>query len=601
MTEPEGPHVRLVLRTHRPSTIVNTLLPTSPPSAPPSAQPAPESLPVSGAKIGALAGVLSLAACGGGSDAGAGPEPSPDGPDSGSGSPPLPATRSAEETALFLGQASLGAGRAEVASLSGRRLEDWLDEQFGAPPTSSHVDWLYANGYSAETFRYSQRGLDNTVWRALIGGGDTLRQRVVLALSEICVVSVLGVDSAWRQFGLARYLDILQTNAFGNYRQLLEDLTLSPAMGYFLTYRGNAKANPKTGSQPDENYARELMQLFTIGLVQLNPDGSPVLRGGVPVETYRAEDVSGLARVFTGWDLDATGLAKPYSPESMVRPMAQVASRYETGAKQFLGTTISDGSDARSALRTALDTLFQHPNVPPFVSRQLIQRFVTSNPSSAYVRRVAAIFANNGKGVRGDLRAVVRAILLDPAARDPARLQDPTWGKLREPVQRFVHWARAFGASSTAGAWDIGDLSDPGSRLGQSPLRSPSVFNFFRPGYVPPNTALASHGLVAPEFQITNESTVAGYVNFMQRAVAGKNVGDLRADYAGLLALAPDAAALLAELQRVLAGGQLAPATLATVVAAVNSMPAKTSVDLQNRVYAALTLVLAAPEYLVQK
>ena len=502
---------------------------------------------------------------------------------------------------MFLSQATLGAGHGEIQALAGRPLEGWLDEQFAAPPTSSHVDWLYANGYSAETFRYSQRGLDNTVWRALIGGGDALRQRVVLALSEICVVSMLGVDSAWRQFALARYLDILQTHAFGNYRQLLEDLTLSPAMGYYLTYRGNAKANPKTGSQPDENYARELMQLFTIGLVQLNPGGSPVLHGGIPVETYRAEDVSGLARVFTGWDLDATGLAKPYPPDIMVRPMAQVASRYETGAKQFLGTTVSDGSDARSALRTALDTLFQHPNVPPFVGRQLIQRLVTSNPSAAYVARVATVFANNGNGVRGDLHAVVRAILLDPAARDAARLQDPAWGKLREPVQRFVHWARAFGATSPSGAWDIGDLSDPGSRLGQSPLRSPSVFNFFRPGYVPPNTALASHGLVAPEFQITNESTVAGYVNFMQRAVAGKNVGDLRADYAGLLALAPDAAALVTELQRVLTGGQLAPATLATVVTAVNSMPAKTSADLQNRVYAALTLVLAAPEYLVQK
>lgn len=502
---------------------------------------------------------------------------------------------------MFLSQATLGAGRGDIQSLAGRRLEDWLDEQFAAPPTSSHVEWLYANGYGEETFRFSQRGLDNTVWRALIGGSDALRQRVVLALSEICVVSVLGVNSAWRQFALARYLDILQTHAFGNYRQLLEDLTLSPAMGYFLTYRGNAKLNPKTGSQPDENYARELMQLFTIGLVQLNPDGSPVVRGGVPVESYRAEDVSGLARVFTGWDLDTTGLPKPYPPDVMVRPMAQVAARYETGAKQFLGTSIADGTDARAALRTALDTLFQHPNLPPFVSRQLIQRLVTSNPSGAYVGRIAAVFANNGRGVRGDLRGVVRAILLDPAARDAARLQDPGWGKLREPVQRFVHWARAFGAASRSGAWDIGDLSDPGSRLGQSPLRSPSVFNFFRPGYVPPNTALASHGLVAPEFQITNESTVAGYVNFMQRAVAAKSVGDLQPNYAGLLTLAPEAGALLAELQRVLAGGQLGPATLAALTAAVGSMPGKTSTDLQNRVYAALTLVLAAPEYLVQK
>jgi uncharacterized protein (DUF1800 family) len=281
--------------------------------------------------------------------------------------------------------------------------------------------------------------------------------------------------------------------------------------------------------------------------------------------------------------------------------MAQVSSRYETGAKQFLGATVADGTDARTALRKALDTLFAHPNVPPFVSRQLIQRLVTSNPSGAYVRRVAAVFANNGQGVRGDLRAVVRAILLDPAARSASRLQDPTWGKLREPVHRFVHWARAFGATSAAQVWDVGDLSDPGARLGQSPLRSPSVFNFFRPGYVPPNTSLSSQGLVGPEFQITNESTVAGYVNFMQRAVAAKNVGDLRPDYGYLLGLAPDGAALVAELQWVLAGGQLSASTVATVVGAINAMPAKASTDLQNRVYAALTLVLAAPDYIVQK
>ena len=178
------------------------------------------------------------------------------------------------------------------------------------------------------------------------------------------------------------------------------------------------------------------------------------------METYCAEDVSGLARVFTGWDLDTTGLPKPYPPDLMVRPMAQVSSRYETGAKQFLGATVADGTDARTALRKALDTLFAHPNVPPFVGRQLIQRLVTSNPSGAYVRRVAAVFANNGQGVRGDLRAVVRAILLDPAARSASRLQDPP-GQLREPVHRFVHWARAFGATSAAQVWDVGDLSDP--------------------------------------------------------------------------------------------------------------------------------------------
>lgn len=567
---------------HRPETSAQ------PPAAANAAPPPPEAR--SPLPAVALAGTLALTACGGGSGADTADPPSG-----------LPATRSVEQSARFLAQATLGSGRAEAQSLSQRSLDDWLAEQFTRAPGMGHVEWLRSQGYEAEEFRYSQRGLDNTVWRAFIGGEDALRQRVVFALSEICVVSVLGVDSAWRQFALAYYLDILQTHAFGNYRQLLEALTLSPAMGYYLTFRGNAKANPKTGSQPDENYARELMQLFTIGLVQLQPDGTPVLRNGQPVETYRAEDVSGLARVFTGWDLDTAGMAKPYPAEQMCRPMVQVAGRYETGPKQFLGTTIPDGTDARTALRMALDTIFAHPNVPPFVGRQLIQRLVTSNPSPAYVGRVAAVFANNGQGVRGDLRAVVRAILLDPEAHDPARLQDLGWGKLREPVQRFVHWARAFRATSAAGIWDIGDLSDPGSRLGQSPLRSPSVFNFFRPGYVPPQTALAERGLVGPEFQLTNESTVAGYVNFMQRAVAGKNVGDLRPDYGSLQPLAANAPALVAEVALVLTAGHMSAATQAVIATAVQSMPSKTDTDLQNRIQAALLLVLASPEYIVQK
>ncbi len=547
-----------------------------------------------------------LAACGGGSD---GPNtpitpstpntPSEPGTQGDTASPPA-APLGLEESARFLAQATLGASRQEIEALVNKGLAAWLDEQIALPMQGSLVQWLYDNKQDTEELRYNSSGLDKALWCALISRKDALRQRVALALSEICVASVLGVDSSYRQFALAYYYDLLQTHAFGNYRQLLQAITLSPAMGYYLTYRGNVKANPKTGSEPDENYARELMQLFTIGLVQLQMDGSPVLANGKPVETYRANDVSGLARVFTGWDLDTTGLSN-YPAAVFCRPMMQVASRYETGAKQFLGTTIPDGTNATAALTLTLDAVFAHSNVPPFISHQLIQRLVTSNPSPAYIARVAAVFANNGQGARGDLAAVVRAILLDPEARNRNQLQNPNWGKLREPVQRFVHWARAFGATSTGGAWDVGDLSDPGTRLGQSPLHSPSVFNFFRPGYVPPNTALATQALVAPEYQITNESTVAAYVNFMQNAVAGKSVGDLRADYGGLLAKAADPAALVAELQLVLAAGQLSAGTVATLVTVLSGMASKTPADLQNRIYAALTLVLASPEYIVQK
>ena len=500
------------------------------------------------------------------------------------------------EAARFLAQATLGAPKAEITSMQATTYAAWIDAQFATPRSQGHYDWLVEYGYTAEDFRNNALGLDNTIWRKLVTSGDPLRQRVTLALSEILVVSVLGVGTIWRQFAVANYLDILEANAFGNYRTLLDEVSLSTAMGYYLTYRGNAKANPVTGSQPDENYARELMQLFTIGLLQLNPDGTP--SGG---ETYAPADVSGLARVFTGWDLDTSRLVQPYPPDLMRRPMAQVASRHETGTKTFLGVTIGASTNGRASLTIALDTLFNHPNMPSFVSRQLIQRMVTSNPSAAYVGRVAAAFTNNGSGVRGDMQAVIKAILLDTEARDATNAASSGFGKLREPVVRFLNWARGFGAASPAGTWAIGDLSDPGARLGQSPMRSPSVFNFFRPGYVPPTSEIATQGMVAPEFQITTESSVAGYVNYMQRAVNGQGISDVRADYTALLALSTDSTALLAEINLVLAAGQVPAARLATLKAALDTISAATDIGKGNRVRAALTLVLAAPEYITQK
>jgi len=502
---------------------------------------------------------------------------------------------SASEAARFLAQATLGASRDDIAAARASGHAGWIENQFALPRSQSHFDWLLAKGFDAETYRNNAGGLDNTLWRKLIGSPDPLRQRVTLALSEICVVSVLGVTTPWRAFAIANYVDLLEANAFGNYRTLLGQISLSTAMGYYLTFRGNAKANPITGSQPDENYARELMQLMTLGLYQLNADGS-----AQAAETYGQADVSGLARVFTGWDLDVAGLANPLPPEVHRRPLAQVAARYESGSKSFLGTTIPAGTAAASGLDLALDTLFNHPNLPPFIGRQLIQRLVTSNPSAAYVTRVAAVFADNGAGVRGDMKAVLRAILLDAEARN-APVAAGSFGKLREPVTRFVNWARGVGATSPADTWAIGDLTDPATKLGQSPMRSPSVFNFFRPGYVPPNSAIASQGLTAPEFQITTESSVAGYVNFMQRAVSGAGVGDVKSAYPTLLPLANDSRALLDEVNLVLAAGQLSAATLAALASALDSIAATTDSGKLNRIYAALTLVLAAPEYIVQK
>lgn len=571
---------------------------------PPADAQRPESPPAQ--HLGGLAALgtltASLAACGGGGGGGGGAvggggaTPSQPSPTIDSSPPPSPV-----QAARFLAQASLGSRQTEVTAVQSSGYAAWLDQQFNQPATQGHVDWLVANGYNIETNRHNTNGLNNTIWRKFVGSPDALRQRMVLALSEICVVSLLGINSEWRQFAVAAYLDILEANAFGNYRTLLQQISTSPAMGIYLTFRGSAKANPATGSQPDENYARELMQLFTLGLTQLNGDGTPRASNGTPLDTYDQADVAGLARVFTGYELNTAGLSAPFPSDAYCRPMTVVASRHETGAKSFLGTTIPAGTNGAQSLAMALDTLFNHPNLPPFLSRQLIQRLVTSNPSPGYVGRVAAVFANNGAGVRGDLQAVLRAILLDGEARNDANLTNPSFGKLREPVVRFLNWARGFGATSPSGAWAIGDLSDPATRLGQSPMHAGSVFNFFRPGYVPPNSAIGNQGLTGPEFQITTESSVAGYVNFMQRAISGVGIGDVRADYTSLLALVNDSAALLNEINLVLAAGQVSADTLANLKTALDTILVTTPAGQLNRVHAALTLVMAAPEYIAQK
>ncbi|MEJ7808609.1 MAG: DUF1800 family protein, partial [Telluria sp.] len=287
-------------------------------------------------------------------------------------------------------------------------------------------------------------------------------------------------------------------------------------------------------------------------------------------------------------------------PDFKRRPMSQTATRHETGSKTFLGTTIAAGVDGAASLTQALDAIFAHANVGPFIGRQLIQRLVCSNPSAAYVTRVATVFNNDGSGVKGNLKAVIKAILLDDEARSATRMQEPGFGKLREPILRLAAWARAFKASSPSDAWAIGNTSDPATRLGQSPLRSGSVFNFFRPGYVPPNSAIGTAGMVAPEFQITNESTVVGYVNYMQTFIS-RGVSDVKGDYTALLPMADTAQTLLDEINVVLAAGQLSAPTVALIKGALDSMPAGTDPARLNRIYAALVMVMAAPEFIVQK
>lgn len=538
-----------------------------------------ELVPTSTVLAGASA--LALAACA-------------SGPDSSSGGVVTPP--SAAQAGQFLGKAGFGATKEELARVQAIGLQAWLQEQFSLPRETAHWDWMVAKGYNAATNMNSQAGLDNTLWRQMISGKDVLRQRIALALSEIIVVSVNGLTLAWKGFQAAAYMDVLADNAFGNYRTLLDKITTLPAMGYYLTYANNNKANAATGAQPDENYARELMQLFTIGLYQLNLDGTLQKdAAGNPIETYEQEDISGLARVLTGWVLDSTVNT---TPDRMRRAMVQNPARHELGAKIFLGTTIPAGTEGVQSLKLALDTIFAHPNVAPFVSKQLIQRLVVSNPSPAYVQRVATVFNNNGSDVKGDMKAVINAILTDSEAIAPPA---NSAGKLREPIVRFVSFARVFGATSPTDIWDIGNTADPGNRLAQSPVRSESVFNFFRPGYVPPGTAIAQQGLVAPEFQITNESSIAGYLNFMQVAI-NSGRGEVKANYtADWLPLAPDTQKLFDQINLQLAGGSLSANTINALKTAVDTISLTAANGPLQRVQAAILLVMAAPEYIVQK
>jgi uncharacterized protein (DUF1800 family) len=538
---------------------------------------------------GAIASAA-LAGCGGGDGGSASAEPG-----SGPAAAPPPALPTDEEAARFLAQAGFGPTTADIADVKARGYAAWLDAQFSMPLTEGHFDWMTARGYLVEANRNSFAGLDNSLWRKFMSSPDVLRQRVVLALSEIFVVSMVGVGVQWRGPMVAAYVDLLERHAFGHYRQLLEAITLSPAMGVYLAMRGNQKEDPRTGRVPDENYAREVMQLFSIGLVQLNADGSPKLGSdGKPLETYTLAQISELARVFTGWDL--AGSAADHANARL--PMINNPARFATGAKKVLTTDIPATADGPTAMGLALDTLAAHPNVGPFIGRQLIQRLVMSHPSPAYVGRVAAVWADNGRGTRGDLKAVIRAVLLDAEARSPSTA--PSAGKLREPVQRLLHWARSFGATSPTGLWNVGDTSNPATRLGQSPMRSPSVFNFFRPGYVPPGSTLGANGITAPEFQLCNESTVAGYLNFLQ-SVISNGIGEVKAAYTAELALAADAPALVGHLALLLGGGGISAATQSTVANAIATINAGTDAGKRNRVQAAILMLMACPEYLVQK
>jgi uncharacterized protein (DUF1800 family) len=525
------------------------------------------------------------------------------------------------EIVRFLLQAQFNAPDADIDTIRVQGYDAWLTQQFNAPMSQGGYDWLVSSGntdpFKGEFFfNYTS---DSMAWQQLFSSPDQMRKRLALALSEMFVVSVNAFDAFWPGCFTGAYWDLLVKNAFGNFRAMLEDITLSPAMGRYLNTLGNLKEDPATGRQPDENYSREVMQLFTIGLYELNLDGTPKLNAqGKQIDSYTQSDVRNLARVFTGYEYDYTGVRyiqtpfQPYpipTPENARNRMKLNAANHSNLSATFLGTTVPANTPGATALKTALDTLFNHPNVGPFFAKQMIQRLVTSNPSPAYVQRVATVFNNNGAGVRGDMKAFWKALFMDVEARTIPIAAGA--GKLREPIVRAVQWARTFNVTTSTGQWNVGDQSSTDYGLSQSPLRSASVFNFFRPGYVPPRTGIAAAGLVAPEFQIHNESTTVAYLNYLSNWVRGQfgwgtNNGnvDIKVDYSVLLPLASNTLALLNWLNMRLTAFQLTDGTLRAIYSSLNSYPVNANssdaVKL-NRIYAAVLLIMASPEYLVQK
>jgi uncharacterized protein (DUF1800 family) len=560
-----------------------------------------------------------LAACGGGGGGSGGSSASAP-PDlvfvdasklagSGGAKPSEPASvnrPTAADTARFLTQATFGIqSKEQISQTQTKGLALWLWEQFNTG-TWLHTSYLdqqkFRNTDDKGTPRANEEMSYEAIWQQWLGGTDQLRARVAFALSEIMVISNTAPDI--RPYAMSSYMDMLNRNAFGNYRDLLKSVTLHPAMGYFLNMINSERDNPETGAHPNENYAREVLQLFSIGLVQLNTDGSAKTDGaGKPLPCYDESVVQGFAKAFTGWSYpNATGFdeADEEVPQAWTSAMKPFASQHSPEAKKLLsGVTLAAGGSAEQDMDAAIDNIFNHPNVGPFIGRQLIQRLVTSNPSKPYISRVAEVFNNNGSGVRGDLRAVVSAILLDAEAR--ASAPSANFGKQREPVIRFANFLRGLGAKSGNGRNAIHYLESADNGLGQSPLLAPSVFNFFSPNFRPAGK-IAAAGLVAPEFQITTETTVVGGLNFFaslfNNGGYGYDASKLMLNYTPLRALANNPTALVAELNALFFNYAMSTTLQTRMTTMLGALPES---ETEQRVKAALILTSLSPEYIVQK
>jgi uncharacterized protein (DUF1800 family) len=538
--------------------------------------------------------LLALAGCGGGSGGGNNNPPPPP--------PPVPITQA--EAFQFLNQATFGATEAEAQAVINMGFEAWIDGQL-QQPTSLQLPHLQSLPRPQFLFELQPDRAD--IWfRNALNGDDQLRQRVAFALSEVMVVSQLGVLGDL-SYSLGDYYDVLSRNAFGNYRDLMQEVTLHPAMGMYLSTLGNEKPDPANNIRPDENYARELMQLFSIGLVRLNIDGTIVTDGqGQPVPTYDQAIVEGFAHIFTGWTFAGAFDFRNALPNdaNQVVPMQLWPAFHDTGAKTLLdGFVVPAGQTGVDDLRDALDNIFNHSNVGPFIAVRLIQRLVTSNPSPAYVSRVAGAFDDNGFGVRGDLGAVVKAILLDDEAR-PTSVTEID-GKVKEPLLRLTQFWRSYDAASASGRYPINYAYIV---LGQGALQSPSVFNFFSPFYAPPGE-IRDNNLVAPELGIATEYLSTFITNYMFYQTflwnhatdpLGEGITEdtVLINYAEEVAIAGDANALIDMVADKLLAGQLSDALRTEILGMLDRIPADQTL---LRAAEAIYLAVTSPEFAYQR
>jgi len=524
-----------------------------------------------------------------------------------------------EQASRFLAQATFGPTMDSIAELRqlGYNYGAWIDREAAKPATSAVA--LLEAARTAGKITQSDRATNRRArTQVMLTASDQLRQRVAYALSQIMVISDADSNVQNGRDGSSSYWDMFARNALGNFRTLLMDVTRHPMMGRYLSHYKNRKADPAAGTRPDENYAREVMQLFSIGLYQLNADGSYITDGaGRPLETYTNEQITEFARVFTGFtDASAnntgtgTGRADfPTAAQNYTEPMRMWEQQHDTGAKNLLNypgarkPTLPAGQSGLQDVQDAIDNLVEHPSTAPFISRLLIQRLVTSNPSHGYVARVAAAFVNNGAGVRGDLLAVVKAILLDPEARSLAMLTDPEHGKLREPFLRVTHTLRAgrFTVQDGTLPYDLGAFTE--NTMGQFPLGSPSVFNFYSPDYEPPGP-IANARLVGPEFQILNAVFAVTLPNTFNTLITN-GTGRFRLNLSDLETLAADNAALLDRLDLLFTHGTLSAESRAAIRTALDGITAgmvpANSTLAQQRARLGVYLILLSPDYAILK